>query len=99
MAPAANPGLVALLRRWTLAAENAQYSSGQAQTFRKAARSLAAHPDVIGSAELPAGRAVLFGLDRLLTLDARSQLFIGDRDSTVFFGNLGHPHADQPTDR
>ena len=42
--PTANPGLVALLRSWTTAAENANHSSQQASTLRKAARSLAAHP-------------------------------------------------------
>ena len=43
----ANPGLVALLRSWTTAAETANHSSQQASTLRKAAKSLAAHPTAI----------------------------------------------------
>ena len=47
--PMVNPSLVALLKRWTTAAEQAGYSSSQASTFRKAAKSLAAHPTAIES--------------------------------------------------
>ena len=42
-----NKPLVALLQRWTTAAEQAGYSSSQASTFRKAAKSLSAHPTAI----------------------------------------------------
>ena len=44
-----NQDLVNLLKRWTTAAEQAGYSSSQASTFRKAARSLHGHPTRITS--------------------------------------------------
>jgi len=51
MAPVANPEMVVLLRRWTSAASDADHSSQQSQTFRRAAASLAAHPTAVTSAE------------------------------------------------
>jgi hypothetical protein len=51
MPTCANPGLVALLKRWTRATEDANYSSQQSQTFRKAAKALAAFPTPITTRE------------------------------------------------
>ena len=47
--PNVNTGLTALLRRWTTASEQANHSSQQAQTFRKAARAVANHPTPVTS--------------------------------------------------
>ena len=44
-----NPSLVALLKRWTTAAEQAGHSSSQAGTFRKACKSVAIHPTPLTS--------------------------------------------------
>ena len=50
MPPAsANAPLVAVLKRWTRAVEDAGFSSTQANTFRKAASGLAAHPTPVTS--------------------------------------------------
>ena len=49
--PSANPALVALLQRWTSAAQDANHSSGQPHTFRKACKGLAAHPTPITTRE------------------------------------------------
>jgi hypothetical protein len=46
---APNQSLAQLLKRWTTAAEQAGHSSTQAQVFRRAARSVAAHPTAIAS--------------------------------------------------
>ena len=51
MPTCANASLLALLKRWTAAAEDANHSTQQARTFRRAANGLTAHPTLITTRE------------------------------------------------